>query len=45
MPELKFKAKISKSGENRIIWIPAALHPQLKDFLDKKVIVTISVEK
>jgi antitoxin component of MazEF toxin-antitoxin module len=39
--ELNFKAKISKMGDNKIIWIPAALHEMLKDFEKDDVMVSI----
>jgi antitoxin component of MazEF toxin-antitoxin module len=39
--ELTFKAKISKMGDNKIIWIPAALHQMLKDFEKDDVMVSI----
>ena len=39
--ELTFKAKISKMGDNRIIWIPMALHEMIKDFEQSDVMVSI----
>lgn len=41
--ELTFKSKISKMGNNRIIWIPAALHEMIKDF--EKGDIMVSVKK
>jgi hypothetical protein len=42
--ELVFVSKISRMGSNnRIIWIPAALHEMVKDFEDKKVRVRIKI--
>jgi antitoxin component of MazEF toxin-antitoxin module len=41
--EIVFISKISKMGENRIIWIPAVLHEMIKDYEDKKVKVRIKI--
>ena len=41
--ELRFKSKISKMGNNRIIWVPAALQQMIKEF--KKNDVMISIKK
>jgi hypothetical protein len=42
--ELVFVSKISRMGSNnRIIWIPSALHEMVKDFEDKKVRVRIKI--
>ena len=44
--ELTFKAKISKMGNNRVIWVPIALHEMIKDFEKEDVIISIKkVEK
>ena len=41
--ELKFKAKISKMGDNRIIWVPLALREMIKEF--EKGDIMISIKK
>jgi hypothetical protein len=44
--ELTFKAKISKMGNNRVIWVPRALHEMIKDFEKEDVMISIKkVEK
>ena len=44
--ELTFKAKISKMGNNRVIWVPMALHEMIKDFDKEDVMISIKkVEK
>ena len=43
--ELTFKSRISKMGDNRIIWIPVALHEMTKELEKGDVIVTISKSK
>ena len=44
MPTLEFDAVISKMGDNRVIWIPKALHRELKKFEGKKLRVIIDDE-
>jgi hypothetical protein len=39
--ELTFKAKISKMGDNRIIWIPLALREMIKEFEKSDIMVSI----
>jgi antitoxin component of MazEF toxin-antitoxin module len=39
--ELTFKARISKMGNNKIIWIPMALHEMIKDFEKGDVMVSM----
>lgn len=39
--ELTFKAKISKMGNNRVIWVPMALHEMIKDFEKEDVMISI----
>jgi hypothetical protein len=39
--ELTFKSKVSKMGDNRIIWIPGALHEMVKDFEKGDIMVSI----
>ena len=39
--ELTFKGKISKMGDNRIIWVPMALHEMIKDFEKGDIMVSI----
>ncbi|CAN5484725.1 hypothetical protein BH18THE1_BH18THE1_21470 [soil metagenome] len=39
--ELTFKSRISRMGNNRIIWIPSALHEMIKDFEKGDVMVSI----
>jgi hypothetical protein len=39
--ELKFKAKISKMGDNRIIWVPLALREMIKEFEKGDIMVSI----
>ena len=43
--ELTFKAKISKMGDNRIIWIPLALREMITEFEDSDIIVSIKKAK
>jgi hypothetical protein len=44
--ELTFKSKISKMGDNRIIWVPMALHEMVKEFEKGDIMVSIKkVEK
>ena len=43
--ELTFKSKISKMGENRIIWIPLALREMIKEFEQEDVVVSIKKSK
>ena len=38
---LTFKSKLSKMGDNRIIWIPAALHEMIKNFENDDIMVSI----
>jgi ABC-type arginine/histidine transport system permease subunit len=42
--ELVFKSKISKMGDNRIIWIPLALREMIRDY-EEDIIVTIKKQK
>jgi hypothetical protein len=39
--ELTFKAKISKMGDNRIIWVPLALREMIKEFEKRDIMVSI----
>ena len=39
--ELTFKSKISKMGDNRIIWVPMALHEMIKDFEKDDIMVSV----
>jgi hypothetical protein len=39
--ELTFKSKVSKMGDNRIIWVPMALHEMIKDFEKGDIMVSI----
>ena len=39
--ELTFKSKISKMGDNRIIWVPMALHEMIKEFEKSDIMVTV----
>ncbi len=43
--ELIFKSKISKMGNNRIIWIPLALREMIRDYEDEDIIVIIKKQK
>jgi len=44
--ELTFRSKISKMGNNRIIWVPMALHEMIRDFEKTDIMVSIKkVEK
>ena len=45
MSELKFKAKISRMGDRLLINIPSALSEEVKAFLDREVIVEITVKR
>lgn len=38
----KFVSKISKMGENRIIWIPKALLKMVEGYENRHVIVTVN---
>ena len=40
--DIKFPAKISKMGDNKIIWIPKIMHDMIKKFEDERVTVTIT---
>jgi hypothetical protein len=40
---VKFKAKISKMGDNRVIWIPLAMHEMTRELEGKEILVTIDV--
>jgi hypothetical protein len=40
--ELTFKSKISKMGDNRIIWVPMALHEMIRDFEKGDILVSIT---
>ena len=39
--ELTFRSKISKMGDNRIIWVPMALHEMIRDFEKSDIMVSI----
>ena len=39
--ELNFKSKISKMGDNRIIWVPLALREMIKEFEKGDIMVSI----
>lgn len=41
MSKVVFKASISHMGDNRIIWIPTALHEMIKSLEGKQVKVTL----
>lgn len=43
--ELVFKSRISKMGDNRIIWIPLAFHEMIKEFEDDDIMVSIKKTK
>jgi len=43
--ELTFKSRISKMGDNRIIWIPIALREMITEFENNDVIVSIKKSK
>jgi hypothetical protein len=43
--ELTFKSKVSKMGNNRIIWVPVALHEMIKEFEKGDILVTIKKSK
>jgi antitoxin component of MazEF toxin-antitoxin module len=43
--ELVFKSRISKMGNNRIIWIPLAFHEMIKEFEDEDIIVSVKKTK
>ena len=40
--DLKFPARISKMGSNKIIWIPKIMHDMIEKFEDERVTVTIT---
>lgn len=39
-----FPARISKMGNNRIVWIPKALHKMIKQFEGKDIVVELRNE-
>ena len=39
--DVKFPAKISKMGDNKIIWIPKTMHDMIEKFEDETVTVII----
>ena len=39
--DVKFSAKISKMGDNRVIWIPKSFAEMIKPFEDERVLVQI----
>jgi hypothetical protein len=39
--ELTFKSRISKMGDNRIIWIPVALREMIREFEKGDILVSI----
>ena len=41
LAEFKFVGKISKMGNNKVIWIPKEFHDQIKDLEDKQVRIVI----
>ena len=44
--ELTFRFKISKMGDNRIIWVPMALQEMIRDIEKSDIMVSIKkVEK
>ena len=40
--DLKFAARISKMGDNKIIWIPKIMHDMIEKFEDETVTVIIT---
>ncbi|HYY71777.1 MAG TPA: hypothetical protein VE595_05140 [Nitrososphaeraceae archaeon] len=40
--DIKFPARISKMGDNKIIWIPKIMHDMIEKFEDERVTVTIT---
>ena len=44
LTKLKFVGKISKMGDNRVIWIPKQGHEKIMDLEDKQVCVMIDYE-
>lgn len=43
--KLKFSGKITKMGDNRVIWIPKRLHGDIEGYEDKQLIITIELAK
>ena len=39
--ELTFRSKISKMGDNHIIWVPMALHEMIRDIEKSDIMVSI----
>ena len=39
--EIAFSSKISKMGDNRVIWIPKSFSEMIKPFEEEKVLVKI----
>ena len=39
--DIVFSAKISKMGDNRVIWIPKSFSEMIKSFEDERVLVKI----
>jgi ribosomal protein L19E len=44
LTKFKFVGKISKVGENRVVWIPKQHHEKIMDLEDKQVRVMIDDE-
>jgi antitoxin component of MazEF toxin-antitoxin module len=44
LTKFKFVGKISKMGENRVVWIPKQYHEKIMDLEDKQVRVMIDDE-
>jgi hypothetical protein len=38
---VQFKCKIAKMGEDRIIWIPRALHEMIKPLESRELMITL----
>jgi hypothetical protein len=44
LTNFKFVGKISKIGDNRVVWIPKQYHEKIMDLEDKQVCVMIDYE-
>ncbi len=38
---IRFPSTISKMGDNKIIWVPLAVHEMVRDLEGKKLMVTV----
>ena len=43
--KLKFSGKITKMGDNRVIWIPKRLHKDIEEYEDEQLIIAIELTR